>query len=162
MPLSDVFDALQVDLGGLYVNDFNQFGRTWQVNAQADIPFRMQPDDIRRLQVRNDQGHMVPLAAVAAVRDRRRAVRHQPLQHVSRRRRSTARPRPGMSSGQVIATVEQLADKQLSPSMAFEWTELMYLQIIAGSTTGFVFGGAVCWCSWCWPASTKAGRCRWR
>ena len=55
VPLSDVFDALQVDLGGLYVNDFNQFGRTWQVNAQADIPFRMQPEDMRRLQVRNAQ-----------------------------------------------------------------------------------------------------------
>ena len=49
VPLSDVFDTLQVELGGLYVNDFNQFGRTWQVNAQADIPFRMQPDDVRRL-----------------------------------------------------------------------------------------------------------------
>ena len=65
--MNDVFDALQVDLGGLYVNDFNQFGRTWQVNAQADTPFRMQPEDVRRLQVRNDKGQMVPLGAVAVV-----------------------------------------------------------------------------------------------
>ena len=87
VPLSDVFDALQVELGGLYVNDFNQFGRTFQVNAQADVPFRMQPEDLRRLYVRNGNGGMVPLATVADRRGPRRPVRHQPLQHVPRRRR---------------------------------------------------------------------------
>ena len=69
LPLSEVFEALQVNMGGLYVNDFNLFGRTWQVNAQADIPFRMEPGDIRRLRVRNGKGEMVPLGAVASVKD---------------------------------------------------------------------------------------------
>jgi multidrug efflux pump subunit AcrB len=142
VPLSDVFDALQVELGGLYVNDYNQFGRTWQVNAQADVPYRMQRDDIRRLQVRNDHGDMVPVATVATVRDSIgpfviNRYNTWPAAGIN------GRPRPGMSSGQVIAAVERLTGEQLSPSMTYEWTELIYLQIIAGSTTGFVFGGAV-------------------
>jgi multidrug efflux pump len=142
VPLSDVFDALQVDLGGLYVNDYNQFGRTWQVNAQADIPYRMQRDDIRRLEVRNVRGDMVPVATVAAVRDSTgpfviNRYNTWPAAAVN------GRPRPGMSSGQVIDAVERLTREELSPSMTYEWTELIYLQIIAGSSTGFVFGGAV-------------------
>jgi multidrug efflux pump len=142
VPLSDVFDALQVDLGGLYVNDYNQFGRTWQVNAQADIPFRMQRDDIRRLQVRNDQGDMVPVATVATVRNSTgpfviNRYNTWPAAAIN------GRPRPGVSSSQVIDAVKQLTAEKLSASMTYEWTEMIYLQIIAGSTTGFVFGGAV-------------------
>jgi multidrug efflux pump len=140
--LSDVFDAMQVDLGGLYVNDFNQFGRTWQVNAQADVPFRMQPEDMRRLHVRNARGGMVPLSTVATVRDQ-----GGPF-FINRYNMSTAAAIngagvPGMSSGEVIKTMERLAREQFPSSMAFEWTELAYLQLIAGSTTIFVFGGAV-------------------
>ena len=86
VPLSEVFEALQVNLGGFYVNDFNQFGRTWQVNVQADTPFRMQPEDMRRLQVRNARGEMVPLGHGGQRRGLQRAVRHHPLQHVSGRR----------------------------------------------------------------------------
>ena len=139
--LSDVFDALQIELGGLYVNDFNQFGRTWQVNVQADTPYRMQPEDMRRLQVRNDHGDMVPLGAVATIEDRggpfviNRYNMH-PAAGIN------GANTPDMSTGQVIATVGRLAE-QLPKSMAFEWTDLMYLQIIAGSTTLFVFAGAV-------------------
>ena len=140
--MNDVFDALQVNLGGLYVNDFNQFGRTWQVNAQADTSFRMQPEDVRRLQVRNDQGQMVPLGAVAVV---------EPSGGPFLITRYNMYPAvainggwlPGVSSGQVIARMEEQADKQLPASMGFEWTDLMFLQIIAGNTTGFVFCGAV-------------------
>ena len=142
--LNDVFDALQVDLGGLYVNDFNQFGRTWQVNAQADIPFRMQPEDVRRLQVRNAKGDMVPLGTVAVGRDQRRAVRHQSLQHVSRRRRSTAvlaarhEFRPGDRQDGGVGRASSFPRRWASNGPT-----LMYLQIIAGNTTGFVFAGAV-------------------
>jgi multidrug efflux pump len=140
--LNQVFDALQVELGGLYVNDFNQFGRTWQVNVQADTPFRMQPDDMRRLQVRNAKGRMVPLGALASV---------EPVGGPFLLTRYNMYPAaainggsvPGMSSGQTIAKIEELANQQLSASMSFEWTDLMFLQIIAGNTTGFVFGGAV-------------------
>jgi multidrug efflux pump len=140
--MNDVFDALQVDLGGLYVNDFNQFGRTWQVNVQADTPFRMQPEDVRRLQVRNDAGQMVPLGAVAVVEPSGGPfviTRYNMYPTVSINGSSL----PGLSSGDVIKKMEELADKQLPSSMGFEWTDLMYLQIIAGNTTGFVFGGAV-------------------
>jgi multidrug efflux pump len=142
VPLSDVFDALAVDLGGLYVNDFNEFGRTWQVNAQADIPFRMQREDMRRLRVRNPHGDMVPLGTLAALRDSFgpfviNRYNMWPAAAIN------GSARAGMSSGEVIAAVQQLAADHLSPSMTFEWTELMYLQIIAGSTTAFVFGGAV-------------------
>ncbi len=142
VPLADVFDALQVEMGGLYVNDFNQFGRTFQVNAQADIPFRMSPDDLRRLYVRNRNGVMVPLATVANVEDRggpfviNRYNMH-PAAPVN------GAPVAGMSSGETIAAVQRLAGESLSSSMAFEWTELMFLQLIAGNTTPFVFGGAV-------------------
>jgi multidrug efflux pump len=140
--MNDVFDTLQVDLGGLYVNDFNQFGRTWQVNVQADTAFRMQPEDVRRLQVRNDKGQMVPLGAVAVVESVGGPfviTRYNMYPAASINGASV----PGMSSGQVIAKIEQLADKQLPGSMGYEWTDLMFLQIIAGNTTGFVFGGAV-------------------
>ena len=140
--LSDVFDAMQVDLGGLYVNDFNQFGRTWQVNAQADIPFRMQPDDMRRLQVRNSHGDMVPLAAVAEVQDSGGPFvmnRYNMYPAASINGSSV----PGMSSGEVIKAMEKLAADNLPTSMGYEWTELMYLQLIAGNTTLFVFAGAV-------------------
>jgi multidrug efflux pump len=140
--MNDVFDALQVDLGGLYVNDFNQFGRTWQVNAQADTAFRMQPEDVRRLQVRNDKGQMVPLGAVAVVESAGGPfviTRYNMYPAVS----INGGALPGVSYGDVIAKMEQLADKQLPASMGYEWTDLMFLQIIAGNTTGFVFGGAV-------------------
>ncbi len=140
--MNDVFETLQVDLGGLYVNDFNQFGRTWQVNAQADTPFRMQPEDVRRLEVRNDKGQMVPLGAVAKVESRGGPfviTRYNMYPAVSINGASL----PGMSSGDVIEKVDDLADKQLPSSMGYEWTDLMYLQLLAGNTTAFVFGGAV-------------------
>jgi multidrug efflux pump len=142
LALSDVFDTLQIDLGGLYVNDFNQFGRTWQVNAQADVPYRMQPEDVRRLEVRNKNGEMAPLGAVADVQDK-----GGPFV-INRYNMYTAAGisgslKPGISSGQGIKAMETLAGQQLSPTMAYEWTDLFYLQIIAGSTTLFVFSGAV-------------------
>ncbi len=140
--LSDVFEALQVQLGGLYVNDLNLFGRTWQVNVQADIPFRMQPEDVRRLQVRNAQGDMVPVSTLAVVEDRGGPyVINRYNMHTAAAINGASLP--GVSTGQMIATMERLAKQQLPPSMAFEWTELTYLQILAGSTTMFVFAGAV-------------------
>lgn len=140
--LSDVFDTLQISLGGQYVNDFNQFGRTFQVNCQADAPFRMQPEDLRRLQVRNRQGNMVPLGTVATVEGRGGpfVINRYNMYPAAAINGAAV---PGMSTGEVIAAVERLTADNLSPSMAFEWTELMYFQLIAGSTTIFVFGGAV-------------------
>ncbi len=140
--MNDVFDALQIDLGGLYVNDFNQFGRTWQVNVQADVPYRMDVEDVARLQVRNKYGQMVPLGTVAGVQDQ-----GGPFV-INRYNMYTAAAingslTPGTSSGQAIKTMEALANQQLPSTMAYEWTDLFYLQIIAGSTTFLVFSGAV-------------------
>ena len=80
--LTDVFDTLQVYLGSYYVNDFNRFGRTWQVNVQADAPFRIDAETVKQLKVRNADGDMVPLGAVADVRDTAGPVHDHALQHV--------------------------------------------------------------------------------
>ena len=140
--LSDVFDTLQIELGGLYVNDFNQFGRSWQVNVQADIPFRMQPEDMRRLQVRNSKGQMVPIAAVATV-DRITGPFTINRYNLFPAAAVNGMAVPGMSTGKVLSTVEKIMQKNLPTSMGYEWTEVMFLQTIAGNTTLFVFAGAV-------------------
>jgi hydrophobe/amphiphile efflux-1 (HAE1) family protein len=138
LALNDVFTTLQVYLGGYYVNDFNKFGRTWQVNLQADSAYRMQADAVKQLQVRNAKGDMVPLGTVADVRDVGGPVM------ISRYNTYTAAAingstRPGFSTGQAIAAVTELADRELPKSMGFEWTELTYMQIIAGATAMIVF-----------------------
>jgi len=142
VPLTEVFDALQVNLGGLYVNDFNQFGRTWQVNLQADVPYRMHREQVRRFQVRNSRGDMVPLGSLAAIEDSSGpfVINRYNLYPAAAVNGSVL---PGTSSGQMIAAVEAIARQHLPASMAIEWTDLTYLEIIAGSTTLFVFGAAV-------------------
>ena len=140
--LGEVNDALQVNMGGLYVNDFNLFGRTWQVNVQADTPFRMDRNDVRRLRVRNREGRMVPLGTLASVEDASGPFvisRYNMYPAAS----INGAGLPGVSTGETIAIMERLARQNLPSSMGFEWTEVTYLQIIAGSTTLFVFGGAV-------------------
>ncbi|MGL4551728.1 MAG: efflux RND transporter permease subunit [Gemmataceae bacterium] len=140
--LNDVFDTLQVFLGGAYVNDFNRFGRTWQVNVQADAGFRIQPESIRQLKVRNDRGEMIPLGSVVDVLDVNGPVL------VNRYNMFPAAPingasLPGVSTGDVIDRMEGLAREELSPSMGFEWTELTLMQKLAGSSAIFAFLGAV-------------------
>ena len=138
LALNDVFTTLQVYLGGYYVNDFNKFGRTWQVNLQADAPYRMQPEEVKQLQVRNADGKMVPLGTVVDVQDIGGPVM------VTRYNTYTAAAvngstAPGTSTGQAIAAIKELADKELPKSMSFEWTELTYMQILAGNTAMVVF-----------------------
>jgi len=125
--LTDVFDALQAYLGSYYVNDFNRFGRTWQVNIQADAPFRTDADTVRQLKVRNADGDVVPLGAVAEVRDSAGPVqitRYNMFPAAAINGASL----PGVSTGDVLATMEQQADRDLPRSMTYEWTELSYLQ----------------------------------
>jgi multidrug efflux pump len=136
--LDDVFNTLQVYLGSAYANDFTRFGRNWQVNVQADSPFRLSPEDIGRLKVRNAAGDMVPLAAVVSVKDSiGPAIVNRynmfPSAEVSG---NTA---PGFSSGQAITLMEQITKQELPSAMSFEWTELTLLQILAGNTAAFVF-----------------------
>jgi multidrug efflux pump len=138
VPLSGVFDTLQIYLGSLYVNDFNLFGRTYQVTAQADIPFRREPNDILNFKTRNASGDMVPLGTLVNVRDVSgpdKIVRYNmyPSAEV------TGTPSPGVSSGQSIATMERLAHETLPPTMGFEWTELTLQEILAGNTAVFIF-----------------------
>jgi multidrug efflux pump subunit AcrB len=140
--LNTVFDTLQVYLGGYYVNDFNQFGRTWQVNLQADAPFRLDPDIVRQLKVRNSKGEMIPLGTVATVRDSSGPVmvtRYNlyPAAAVS------GNSLPGVSSGTVIHTMDRLSEQILPQSMKAEWTELTLLQILAGNTAIYAFVGAI-------------------
>jgi len=124
--LSDVFDVLQAYLGSYYVNDFNRFGRTWQVNVQADAPFRTDAETIKQLKVRNSDGDMVPLGAVAEVRDSA-----GPVQITRYNMFPTASinglPLPGTSTGDALATMERLSQK-LPRNMTTEWTEVSYLQ----------------------------------
>ena len=136
--VSDVFNTLQIYLGSFYVNNFNEFGRTWQVNVQADQQFRNKVPDIQRLQVRNSQGQMIRLGSLMQVRDISGPVmvmRYNMYAATAISGNTTA----GISSGQAIDLMEQIADKQLPQSMAFDWTELTYLQLQAGNVAIFVF-----------------------
>lgn len=142
IPLTEVFDTLQVNLGSLYANDFNRFGRTYRVIVQADEPFRTQVDDIAQLKVRNAAGEMVPLAALAAVAtssgpDRVMHYNGYPSVDI------TGGPAPGYSSGQATAAIEQIMRETLPPGMAFEWTDLTYQEKQAGNTAMIVFPLAV-------------------
>jgi multidrug efflux pump len=124
--LTEVFDALQAYLGSFYTNDFNRFGRTWQVNIQADASFRTDAEAVRQLKIRNADGDMVPLGAVADVRDSAGPVqitRYNMFPAAA----ITGASLPGVSTGDVLATMEKLA-QELPRNMTFEWTELSYLQ----------------------------------
>jgi multidrug efflux pump len=125
--VSDVFDALQAFLGSDYVNDFNRFGRTWQVNVQADGPFRTDAEALKKMKVRNADGDMVPLGSVIDVREAAGPVtitRYNMFPAAT----ITGSWQPGTSTGYVLRTMEALADKDLPRNMTYEWTELSYLQ----------------------------------
>ena len=136
--LADVFESLQVYLGSLYVNDFNRFGRTYKVTAQADADHRMQAEAIGRLQVRNAAGDMLPLSAFVTVTpgsgpDRVIHYNGYPSADIS------GGGMPGISSGQAVALMERLAQEVLPEGVTFEWTDLTYQQKLAGSSALFIF-----------------------
>ncbi|WP_165075004.1 efflux RND transporter permease subunit [Paludisphaera rhizosphaerae] len=138
LTLRDVFQTLQAYLGSLYVNDFNLFGRTWQVVVQAMPKYRDQKDDISRLHVRNDRGTMVPIGAVAQVKEINGPLiltRYNMYPAASINGSAV----PGVSSGTAIAAMEKLAARELPQAMSFEWTELAYLEQLAGNTALYVF-----------------------
>jgi multidrug efflux pump len=140
--LSEVFETLQVNLGGYHVNDFNKFGRTWEVNLQADSKFRMRPEDVKQLKVRNIKGKMVPLGTFAEAREITGPVMvtRYAMYPAASINGNTA---PGVSTGEAVSLMQKLAEQELSQSMTCEWTELRYMQILAGSTAMFVFAAAV-------------------
>jgi multidrug efflux pump len=134
--LTDVFDALQAYLGSYYVNDFNRFGRTWQVNIQADASFRTDAETIKQLKVRNADGDVVPLGAVVEVRDSAGPVQITRYNMFPAAAIAGA-SLPGVSDGDVLATMEGLADKELPRNMTYEWTELSFLQKQASKVEQF-------------------------
>ena len=136
--VQDVFDTMQTYLGSIYVNDFNRFGRTYEVIAQADTPFRTRPDDILRLQVRNQAGEMVPLGAMVDVKETTgpdSASRYNGFRAAD----LNGGPAPGYSTGQAQAAITKILDETLPKGMSYEWTDLTYQQILAGDTTLLVF-----------------------
>jgi multidrug efflux pump len=142
VPISELFNTLQVYLGSYYVNNFNQFGRTWQVNIQADQRFRGEPQDIRQLQVRNNRGQMIRLATLMDVRNTSGPVAVMRYNMYSATA-ITGHPAPGTSSGQAIAMMQQIADEELPRSMASDWTELAFMELQQGGTAIAVFALAV-------------------
>ena len=136
--VQDVFDAMQIYLGSLYINDFNKFGRTYQVIAQADKEFRSKPDDILRIQTRNFEGKMVPLGAMVRISDTtgpESAMRYNAFRSAD----LNGGPAPGYSSGQAQAAIVKILQESLPKGMGFEWTELTFQQEIAGNTALIVF-----------------------
>ena len=142
IPLQDVFDTMQSFLGSTYVNDINKFGRTWQLTVQADAPFRMSPEDIGKLNVRNAEGKMVPLGTIVQVKE------SLGLQRVDRYNmfpaaRVFGETVPGVSSGKALDTMEQLASSLLPHGMTFEWTGMAYQERKTSGQMLIVVGLAV-------------------
>jgi multidrug efflux pump len=138
VPLQNLFETMQIYLGSLYVNDFNRFGRTFQVIAQADAQFRDRPEAIERLKTRNSKGQMVPLGTLVKVKETHgpdRAMRYNgyPAAEIN------GGPAPGFSSGQAEALMAQIADNNLPKGMKFEWTDLTYQRILAGNSAVYVY-----------------------
>jgi multidrug efflux pump len=138
VPLANVFDTMQIYLGSLYVNDFNRFGRTYQVIAQADASFRDDVRDVAHLRTRNERGKMVSLSSIVDVResygpDRVTRYNGYPAAEVN------GAPSPGTSSGDAEDSIAALASAELPQDMTYEWTDLTYQKILAGNTAVFVF-----------------------
>ncbi|SDI21689.1 multidrug efflux pump [Pseudomonas flavescens] len=138
VPIDEIFDTMQVYLGSLYANDFNRFGRTYQVNVQADQQFRLEAEQIGQLKVRNNRGEMIPLSTFVKVSDSAGPDRVMHYNGFITAEINGAAA-PGYSSGQAEAAMAKLLREELPNGMSFEWTELTYQQILAGNTALFVF-----------------------
>jgi len=138
IPITSIFNTMQIYLGSLYINDFNRFGRTYQVIAQADAPFRAHAQDIGKLKVRSMNDEMIPLGSVLNIKQSygpERAMRYNAYRTAD----INAEPAYGFSTGQAQAILEQIVRETLPKGMSFEWTDLTYQQILAGDTTMYVF-----------------------
>tara|TARA_R110002049_G_scaffold2743_4_gene21097 strand:- start:29576 stop:32746 length:3171 start_codon:yes stop_codon:yes gene_type:complete len=138
IPVDEVFSTMQIYLGSLYINDFNQFGRTYQVIAQADIDYRDAPEDILRLKTKNFDGDMVPLGSVVELSETfgpDTVVRYNAYRSADLSGNAAA----GYSSGEAKAAITKILEETLPPGMEFEWTELTYQQVLAGNTAVYIF-----------------------
>jgi multidrug efflux pump subunit AcrB len=136
--MPDVFNALQVNIGSAYINDFNLFGRTFRVQSQADAPFRVDPKDALDLRVRNSSGQTVPIGSFTTVRDISGPYR-VPRYNIYPAAELDGAAAPGFSQGQAIEIMQKLAAETLPDGFAYEWTTLAYQQIRAGNTAIFAF-----------------------
>jgi multidrug efflux pump len=140
--MKDYADTLSVYEGSLYVNDFNLFGRTWQVIVQADAEYRDQPEALKGLKVRNARGGMVPLGSLTRMHEVNGPLvltRYNMYPAAS----INGSAAPGMSSGDVMDILQQLAEQELPQAMTYEWTDMSYLELLAGNTAMMIFGFAV-------------------
>jgi HAE1 family hydrophobic/amphiphilic exporter-1 len=138
LTLQDVFSTLGVNLGSAYVNDFNKFGRTWQVTAQADSRFRHRADQVQLLQVRNDLGEMIPLGSILHVKESMgpdSVIRYN-LYPAAAINGANA---PGVSTGEAMSVVEDMISKKQPQGIGYEWTALSYQEKRAAGTAGLVF-----------------------
>lgn len=138
VPVENVFSTLQIFLGSEYVNDFNRFGKTYQVIAQADSPFRFNPEDIRRLRAKNEDGEMVPLGSVLKVQKVQgpdRVVRYN--LYPSAELQGTGIP--GVSTGDALVEMEKLADSVLPAGFGYEWTEIALQEKLGGNVGIIIF-----------------------
>lgn len=136
--IQQVFDTLQIYLGSIYVNDFNKFGRIYQVIVQSDKEYRSKPEDILKLQIRNREGKMVPLGSVLRFKDDvgpETSMRYNAFRAAD----INGGPAPGFSTGQAQAAITDILKKVLPAGMTFEWTELTYQQVLSGNTAVYVF-----------------------
>jgi hydrophobe/amphiphile efflux-1 (HAE1) family protein len=141
VPLSNVFQALQASLGGYFVNNMNLYGRTWQVQVQAEAADRASIDDIYRINVRNSKGQMIPLRSLVEVRvvvGPPSLIRYNNLRAVT----VQGAPAPGISSGQALKAMEEVAARALPPGFAGEWTDTAFQEKRAEGKTGIILGFA--------------------
>jgi multidrug efflux pump len=142
VPVTDIFDTLQIYLGSLYANDFNKFGRTYSVRVQADAAFRARAEDIGLLKVRSTSGEMVPMSALMKVTPTfgpERAMRYNGFLSAD----INGGAAPGYSTGQAQDAIKRIAAETLPPGIGYEWTDLTYQEIIAGDSALWIFAIAI-------------------
>lgn len=142
VPVDRAFEALEVYIGSSFVNDFNYLGRTFRVTAQADYPFRLTPDDVLRLKVRNEEGEMVPIGSFATVNDIASSSR-VPRYNLYPSAALLGNTAAGYSTGEALDKMEQLAAQVLPDGFGFEWTEIAYQERTQGNTASIAFALAV-------------------
>ena len=136
--LNEIFETLQVNMGSIYVNDFNRFGRTYKVIVQADAPFRMQSEDLGQLKVRNAAGEMTPLSTFVHIT---RSTGPDRVMHYNGFRSAdiSGSPAPGYSSGQAADAIEKIVKETLPQGMTYAWTDLTFQEKMAGNTALYIF-----------------------
>jgi HAE1 family hydrophobic/amphiphilic exporter-1 len=159
VPADKVFETLEVYLGSVFVNYFNYLGRTYQVTAQADGPYRQNLEDIANYKTRNNSGNMVPIGAIMSFRDITGAYR-VPRYNLYPAAELHGNTLPGYSTGYALAAMEKLAADRLPDGFGYEWTELAYQEKLVGNSGLLVFGASVVFVFPCWRRSMKAWLCR--